>query len=95
MSYSLYHSNPLIDLCTDRINVFGPRHPFVWPLIPEKKRHSFFFQKKNAINWYHCTDFYSIFDELTLKRALYYMFFIAHFEQLPYLEQPQKNRKQI
>ena len=26
MSYSLYHSNPLIDLCTDSINVLGPRH---------------------------------------------------------------------
>ena len=30
MSYSLNHSNPLIDLCTDRINVLGPRHSFVY-----------------------------------------------------------------
>ena len=29
MSYSLYHSNPLIDLCTDSVNVLGPRHSLV------------------------------------------------------------------
>ena len=30
MSYSLNHSNPLIDLCTDRINVLGPRYSLVY-----------------------------------------------------------------
>ena len=30
MSYSLYHSNPFIDLCTDSINVLRPRHSLVY-----------------------------------------------------------------
>ena len=30
MLYSLYHSNPLIDLCTDSINGLGPRHSSVY-----------------------------------------------------------------
>ena len=46
MLYSLYHCNPLIDVCTDSINVVGPRHSSVYnytqvlklyrPLICEK-----------------------------------------------------------
>ena len=30
MSYSLYHSNPSIDLCTDNINVLEQRHRLVY-----------------------------------------------------------------
>ena len=30
MSYSLNRSNPLIDLCADRINALGPRHSLVY-----------------------------------------------------------------
>ena len=55
MSYSLYHSNPLIDLCTDRIDVLGPRHGLVYNHSQVLKRirpinSSGIYFKRNVIN---------------------------------------------